>query len=81
MLQKYLLILFHQYLLLLLLTNSGTGSEGHFGALKTIATGGSLVNPAKTIAMGAITTVSGTLTVNGPGSVEFPDLATQGGSY
>ena len=31
------------------LTNSGDGSEGHFGA-KTIATGGSLVNNAKTIA-------------------------------
>ena len=46
------------------LTNSGTGSEGHFGALKTIATGGSLVNPAKTIAMGAVTTVSGTLTIS-----------------
>ena len=29
--------------------------------------------------MGAITTVSGTLTVNGPASIEFPDLATQGG--
>ena len=25
-------------------------------------------------------TVSGTLTINGPGSVEFPDLATQGGA-
>ena len=61
-------------------TNSGDGSEGHFAALKTIATGGSLVNPAKTIAMAAVTTVSGTLTVNGPSTVEFPDLATQGGA-
>ena len=62
------------------LTNSGTGSEGHFGALKTIATGGSLVNPAKTIAMGAVTTVSGTLTINGVSAVDMPDLATQGGA-
>jgi prefoldin subunit 5 len=62
------------------LTNSGDGSEGHFGALKTIATGGSLVNPAKTIAMSAITTVSGTLTANGPSSIDFPELATQGGA-
>ncbi len=61
------------------LTNNAKGSEGHFGALKTIATGGSLVNNAKTIAMGEITTVSGTLTVNGPASVDFPELATQGG--
>ena len=61
-------------------TNSGSGSEGHFGALKTIATGGSLVNPAKTIAMSAITTVSGTLKVNGPAEVDFPELATQGGA-
>ena len=30
--------------------------------------------------MGAVTTVSGTLTVNGPSTVEFPDLATQGGA-
>ena len=30
--------------------------------------------------MGAITTVSGTLSVNGPASIEFPDLATQGGA-
>ena len=61
------------------LTNSGTDSQGHFTALKTIATGGSLVNNAKTINMPAVTTVSGTLDVNGPASVEFPDLATQGG--
>ena len=61
-------------------TNSGDGSEGHFAALKTIATGGSLVNPAKTIAMGAVATVSGTLTVNGPSTVDFPELATQGGA-
>jgi prefoldin subunit 5 len=61
------------------ITNSAAGSEGHFTALKTIATGGSLVNPAETIAMGAITTVSGTLTIDGPGAVDFPELATQGG--
>ena len=29
--------------------------------------------------MSAITTVSGTLTIDGPGAVDFPDLATQGG--
>ena len=62
------------------LTNAITGSEAHFAGLKTIATGGALTANAKTIAMGAITTVSGTLTINGPGSVEFPDLATQGGA-
>jgi prefoldin subunit 5 len=61
------------------ITNSAAGSEGHFTALKTIATGGSLVNPAETIAMGAITTVSGTLTIDGPSAVDFPELATQGG--
>ncbi len=62
------------------LTNANTGSEAHFAGLKTIATGGALTANAKTIAMGAIATVSGTLTINGPGSVEFPDLATQGGA-
>jgi prefoldin subunit 5/uncharacterized Zn-binding protein involved in type VI secretion len=61
------------------LSNSGTDSEGHFGALKTIATLGGLVNPAKAIAMGAVTTVSGTLTINGTPAVDMPDLATQGG--
>jgi len=62
------------------LTNSGAGSEGHFAGLTTIATGGSLVNPAKAVDFSALTTVSGTLTANGISAAAFDALATQGGA-
>jgi len=62
------------------LTNNSDGSQTHLDALTTIASGGSLVNPAKTIAMGAVTTVSGTLSIDNVTSVDMPVLATQGGA-
>ena len=58
----------------------GTGSEGHFAGLTTIATGGSLVNPAKAVDFSALTTVSGTLTANSISAASFDALATQGGA-
>jgi formylmethanofuran dehydrogenase subunit C len=62
------------------LTNDGVGSQGHFDALTTIANnGGRLTNPAETIAMSALTTVSGTLVIDGTANAIFPVLATQGG--
>ncbi len=60
------------------LTNNHDGSQTHLDALTTITNAGSLVNPAKTIAMGALTTVSGTLTINGVTAVDMPVLTTQG---
>ena len=59
--------------------NSGDGSEGHLGALTTVGPNVTLTNPAKTIAMAAVTTVSGTLNVNGVATADFPVLANQGG--
>lgn len=64
----------------LTLNNSGTGSEGHFPALTTIGPLVNLTNPAKTIDMSALTTVSGTLTINGVTTADLPVLANQGGA-
>jgi len=59
---------------------NGAGSEGHFSELTTIATGGSLVNPAKAVDFSALTTVSGTLTANGITAATFDALTVQGGA-
>lgn len=60
------------------LTNNSDGSQTHLDALTTITNAGSLVNPAKTIVMDAVTTVSGTLTINGVVGVSLAALTTQG---
>ena len=60
------------------LTNNSDGSQTHLDALTTITNAGSLVNPAKTIVMDLVTTVSGTLTINGVVGVSLAALTTQG---
>ena len=57
--QQYLCRKFHLYRSCNF-TNDGVGSQGHFDALTTITNnGGRLTNKAETIAMSALTTVSG----------------------
>ena len=57
------------------LTNNNDGSQTHLDALTTVTNAGSLVNPAKTIAMGAVTTVSGSLKIDGVTAVDMPVLS------
>jgi prefoldin subunit 5 len=61
------------------LTNNNDGSQTHLDALTTVTTAGSLVNPAKTIAMGAVTTVSGSLKIDGVTAVDMPVLSRNAG--
>lgn len=62
----------------LTLNNNDTGSEGHFGALKTIGPGVTLTNPAKAINLGVLATASGTLSINGVTLASLPALVNQG---
>tara|TARA_A100001015_G_scaffold320021_1_gene444914 strand:+ start:3344 stop:5479 length:2136 start_codon:yes stop_codon:yes gene_type:complete len=61
------------------LNNSGTGSEGHFDALKTIGPNVTFTNPAKAIVLDALATSSGTLVIDGVASASLPALVNQGG--
>jgi prefoldin subunit 5 len=62
----------------LTLNNSGTGSEGHFGALKTVGPGVTLTNPAAAIDLTALATASGTIAINGVATADLPALVSQG---
>ena len=62
----------------LTLTNSAAGSEGHFAKLATIKTGATLVNPAKTVDLSSLATVSGTLTIAGATAPALDKVAVIG---
>ena len=62
----------------LTLNNSGTGSEGHFGALKTVGPGVTLTNPAAAIDLTVLATASGTIAINGVATADLPALVSQG---
>jgi prefoldin subunit 5 len=62
----------------LTLNNSGDGSEGHFGALKTVGPGITYTNPASAINLSVLATASGTLNINGVASADLPALVNQG---
>jgi prefoldin subunit 5 len=61
------------------LNNSGTGSEGHFDALKTIGPNVTFTNPAKAINLDVLATSSGTLNIDGVAAASLPALVNQGG--
>ena len=61
------------------LNNGGTGSEGHFDALKTIGPNVTFTNPAKAINLDILATSSGTLVIDGVATASLPALVNQGG--
>ena len=72
-------IQFYLLRLQLLLNNGGTGSEGHFDALKTIGPNVTFTNPAKAINLDILATSSGTLVIDGVATASLPALVNQGG--